>query len=144
MTEQLSILFVDDDPEDRMIFFEALKETGLNIGCEMLPDGEEALQYLKRTAKLPDFIFTDLNMVRMDGYEFCSELSKNCRYSFIPIVIYAGVITVEIAVELTRLGADYIFTKPVEMEAIKKIIISVIEHEQYKHQHLAHQHPKAA
>ncbi len=133
MNDKITILMVDDDPEDRMIFYEAIKELKPEIQCEMMPGGEEALQYLNSLLRLPDFLFVDINMARMDGYEFCAELGKIEKYAAIPIVIYAGVITPEIIKEFDALGARYFFVKPVTIDEIKEIILAVVNAEKKIH-----------
>ncbi len=132
MNDKITILMVDDDPEDRMVFYEAIKELKTEVQCEMMPGGEEALQYLNSLLHLPDLLFVDINMARMDGYEFCAELEKEEKYAAIPVVIYAGVITREIIDEFLELGASYFYAKPVTIDEIKNIILSVVEAEKLK------------
>jgi CheY-like chemotaxis protein len=54
---QCSLLLVDDDVEDRDIFLDAVR---IDFSCK--PNGREALEYLKSSANLPDFIFLDPDM----------------------------------------------------------------------------------
>ena len=133
MNDKFSILMVDDDPEDRMIFYEAINELKPQIQCAMMPGGEEALKYLNTLICLPDFLFVDINMARMDGYEFCAEMGKIKKYADIPIVIYTGVITSEIMENFNLLGARYFFVKPVTIDEIKEIILKVVKTERQKH-----------
>ena len=52
-------------------------------------DGEEALSFLRTAVTLPDLIFIDVNMPKLNGIEFLSELRRNIRFAKIPAIIYS-------------------------------------------------------
>ena len=61
MEKSITILLVDDDEDDRKLFFEAVKEVDETIICISAGNCQEALLYLKNEANLlPDFIFLDI------------------------------------------------------------------------------------
>ena len=58
MDKRMTILLVDDDADDRKLFFEAAKEVDETITCIGVTNGQDALLYLKNEANpLPEFIF---------------------------------------------------------------------------------------
>ena len=73
----ITILVADDDPEDRMLIEDALKESLIANLIFMVEDGEECLDFLKNqgayadTAKYPrpGLVLLDLNMPKRDGRE---------------------------------------------------------------------------
>lgn len=78
------ILLVDDDPADNYYNNYIIKDAGICNHVKTALDGVEALNYLRKAgdpdhqAKFPkpDLIFLDVNMPRMNGFEFL-EAYKN-------------------------------------------------------------------
>jgi CheY-like chemotaxis protein len=83
--KQYSIMIIDDSEIDRYTLKRLLKSGGVNVPPEEAIDGEEALQFFKdaetNRAKLgegfpPVVVFLDINMPRMDGFEFLDSFKK--------------------------------------------------------------------
>lgn len=84
------ILLVDDDPDDNHFHQIIINKMNIVNRIDIARDGIEAIAYLKNeTINPPDLIFLDLNMPRMNGWEFLEEY-KNltiARKSKVLIVI---------------------------------------------------------
>jgi CheY-like chemotaxis protein len=76
----ITALLVDDDEDDRAFFCEAMGTISHNVICVTAEDGVDAFDFLRHSSKLPDFIFLDLNMPRMNGKDCLRELKQNKRY----------------------------------------------------------------
>lgn len=108
------ILLVDDDEDDRKLFFDAVKELDAAITCISARDGQEALRYLRETANpLPDFIFLDLRMPGLSGQQCLVEIKKEPRLTSIPVMIFTTSRNVRESEELKQLGATHFMSKPV-------------------------------
>jgi CheY-like chemotaxis protein len=118
MYKPMTCFLVDDDEDDREIFAIALKDLGSHIKCVLAFDGIDALDKLRRCDILPDFIFLDLNMPRMDGKECISEIKKDPRLFDIPVVIYSTSSSARDQADAKRLGAAHFFTKPPSISAL--------------------------
>ncbi len=126
--ENIRILIVDDDEDDRQLFIESAKEVDDNIVCVEAHDGHEALQLLMNTEnKLPDYIFLDLRMPRFNGKKTLAEIKKEDRLLHIPVIIYTTSRELEDSDELKKMGAAHFVSKPVNPEEIYYLICSVIE-----------------
>jgi CheY-like chemotaxis protein len=90
MKRQKSCLLVEDDPEDQEFFVEALLAVSPTTGCYAVANGEEALFTITQEGFVPDYIFTDLNMPRMDGLEFLRILRGIEKFKNIPVIIYSS------------------------------------------------------
>jgi CheY-like chemotaxis protein len=64
------IMLIDDDEADTYYHKIIIKETGLAKEVLIAENGVEALGMLKEESKRPDIIFVDINMPKMNGWEF--------------------------------------------------------------------------
>ncbi len=68
------ILLVDDDRITNLMHTRLIDRTGLAEEVEIETDGQAALEHLEHAQAnggvLPDLILLDINMPRMDGFEF--------------------------------------------------------------------------
>lgn len=84
------IMIVDDDEDDRDLFCEAVSVIAKEIKCLGKQSGEDAIKYLTDDkTSLPDIIFLDLNMPRLDGKTCLKEFKQLNRVKEIPVVIYS-------------------------------------------------------
>ena len=117
------IMIVDDDPDDIDLFMEAVLELDPNINCVSASDGIAGLGKIeKMDSQLPDYIFLDLNMPRMNGKMFLTELKKSERLKDIPVIIYTTSRREEDINETRCLGADYFLTKPSRFADLKAVL----------------------
>jgi CheY-like chemotaxis protein len=122
-----SILIVDDDPDDSDLFCETVGDINPFINCMVAANGQDALLFLKKSTLLPDVIFLDINMPRMNGEECLKELKKNSLFQHIPVVIYTGSKMKEEVLQVMRLGAFNFITKPVKVRDIRSEIVRALE-----------------
>jgi CheY-like chemotaxis protein len=117
---------VDDDAEDRDLLIEALYSIDKGGQCFTAKNGEEGLKKLAEDLiPLPDFIFLDLNMPRLNGKHFLIEIKKLKRFSHIPVVIYTTSSDPAGREEMKQLGAFYYITKPDGFDEICNALRSV-------------------
>ncbi len=73
MNKSINVLLVEDSEADQFLFEAAVEETGQEVFVIKASDGEEAHNMLVSKEVLPRFIFLDINMPRMNGYEFLAS-----------------------------------------------------------------------
>ena len=98
-----------DDEEDILMLVSATLGGDDRYSLILARDGEQALQ--KAREELPDLIFLDVMMPKMDGFEVCRQIKSNSETSGVKVVMLTAM-----AQELDRqkaedAGADFYFSK---------------------------------
>jgi DNA-binding NtrC family response regulator len=118
-----TILVADDEQHLR----ESLTELFSGEGCSVVQaeDGTEVLSLLRDG--LPDVIFLDLKMPRLDGNATLRKLKANSELRTIPVVIVTAFGGSEQSIERMKAGAyDYI-TKPFDPDEVLRTASRAIE-----------------
>ncbi len=121
------ILLVDDDPDDNEYHEIILNKLQVTAKIDIAENGVEAIRYLKSEGRTPpELIFLDINMPKMNGWEFLTE------YKNLDIKQKAKVV---IMILSTSTNPEYIKkaneikevtgyeSKPLDKEMIEKIMI---------------------
>jgi CheY-like chemotaxis protein len=124
----LKILLVDDDEIQRIKFKKICKEIKTNNIIFVAENGENALTLLEDRKKPFDLIISDLNMPRMNGFEFLMNLKKNSELKNIPVVIMSTSNNQEDLKKCFDLGISGYFTKPLKYTEYTKKVISLLDY----------------
>jgi CheY-like chemotaxis protein len=107
------LLIIDDDIEDQEIFVEALKEVDPSIECQGAVSGENAFSlFQSHSIDMPDLIFLDLNMPKMNGKQVLREIKKHERCARVPVIMYSTSFAPHDIEEVRQLGAAHYLLKP--------------------------------
>ena len=120
-----NFFLIDDDPDELDIFSEALSEVGSDCTCVWADSPFTALEMLKK--QVPDVIFLDINMPRMDGFECLKEIRKIESLSSVPIILYSNGINDEACKKALRLGASGCVRKASDIPKLSSIIRRVMK-----------------
>ncbi len=111
-------LLVDDDIDDHEIFSLALEQADRPVTLIRAYDGVEALAHLRSEDTLPDFIFLDLNMPRMNGKQCLEHLKNDEELKDIPVVIYSTSSEIKDLLDAQRLGASAFIVKSASVQEL--------------------------
>lgn len=119
MSRNTIIMLVDDDEDDREFFCEAVDTIDNTIQCMQLENGEKALLYLQnKEYTMPDYIFLDLNMPRLDGKECLVEIKKLDHLKLTPVIIYTTSNHPLDKTQAMQLGANGFMHKQTEFNSL--------------------------
>lgn len=71
-----NILLIDDDADDNFFHQIIIRDLDITDNIQIATNGIEALELLKRISTPPELIFLDINMPKMNGWEFLEEYDK--------------------------------------------------------------------
>ncbi len=118
---RITILMADDDPDDRLLTADALRESRLPGDLRFVENGEELLDYLRRRGRWanpsdsprPGLVLLDLNMPRMDGREALARIKADPALRRIPVVVLTTSRAEADVMHSYDLGANSFIAKPV-------------------------------
>lgn len=108
---QPRILLVEDDLDNSTLVGRALAGRGYEL--VKAKDGIEALELVERGA--PDLVVSDVQMPRMNGWDFVRRLRARPATAFTPVIFLTAMDSVRDRVYGFRLGADDYLCKPYSM-----------------------------
>jgi len=123
---QKIFMIIDDDSDDRFFFKEAIKKMLPPPICLEADSGIAALELLRSAEQLPDFIFLDINMSRMDGRECLTELKKDAKLKSISVIMYSTSSSEKSIAEFFKLGALSYLNKPTDLNKLSEQIYEAI------------------
>jgi len=129
----ITILYADDDAEDRMLVKDAWSESRVANEMVFVEDGEQLMDYLQRRGQyaqlagspLPGLILLDLNMPRKDGREALKEIKSDPRLRSIPIVILTTSKAEEDIFRAYDLGVNSFIVKPVTFQSLVDLTLAL-------------------
>ncbi|HUW49959.1 MAG TPA: response regulator [Sulfuricella sp.] len=124
------ILLVEDDAGDQELFRRALLSNMVKKNLHVVKDGEEALDYLYRRGSyakaqkypMPDLILLDLNLPRLDGRQFLSNIKADPKLHRIPAVVLTTSQQEKDIAQSYDAGANSYVVKPATVEQIMRLV----------------------
>lgn len=129
-TAPIEILLVEDNLGDVRLTMEALKDGKILNNLNVVMDGAEAMEFLRREGKYadaprPGLILLDLNLPKKDGREVLAEIKGDPNLKCIPVVILTSSAAEQDIVKSYRLHANCYVTKPVDLDQFIDVVQSI-------------------
>ena len=117
----IDVLLVEDDEGDVLMTKEAFEYHKIRNRLHVVSDGDQALQFLRRTgpyadAPRPGLILLDVNLPRRSGLEVLAELKQDPELLVIPVVMLTTSRAEEDILRSYSLHANAFVTKPVDFD----------------------------
>jgi DNA-binding NtrC family response regulator len=128
MAQRKQILIIDDDTAMCQLLGKLLAS---RYGVVSKNDGLSALQWLSE-GNLPDLVITDLDMPKIAGEEFVSNLKNSGFFSDIPLIVITGYKSRDKRLACFKLGVHEYFEKPFNPRDLVFAVDIILKHSQEK------------
>jgi len=121
------ILLVEDNPADVRLTKEAIQRSEMVSQLDVVKDGVEAINYLKKFKKdthavRPDLVLLDLNLPKKNGLETLKEIKEDEDLKRIPVVILTISSNEEDLIKAYNLHANCLIIKPLDIKDFYTIV----------------------
>jgi CheY-like chemotaxis protein len=125
--EVIRILLADDDPDDQLLFREALEGIKIRTQVNTVENGIELMKLLHHHENiLPHILFMDLHMPMKSGMDCLQEIRRNPAFQDVAVVIYStSSMDRDIEESFVR-GANVFLQKPNDFPSLKKALGEII------------------
>lgn len=121
-TAPLTIMVVDDSVSIRQVVSRLIEDQGWRVVTAK--DGLEALERLRQTR--PDLIVLDIEMPRMNGYEFLMAIRAEPEYKDVPVLMLTSRATTKHQEKAMNLGAKGFVFKPYNSNEFIDVILKLV------------------
>jgi len=126
----VQILLVEDNEGDILLTKEALTEGKITNEVNVVRDGWEAMQYLKRegefkNSQTPDLILLDVNLPRLDGHEVLHKIKEDNQLKYIPVIMLTTSSSASDILKSYGNHANCYITKPVEIDDFMSTVAGI-------------------
>ena len=130
MTEYDTVLLAEDDENDVLLFQTAFKKVGVPKLLVCVPDGEDAIKYLKGTGiysnriqyPLPCLLITDLKMARRTGFDLLEWVQTQTQFTCLPTIVLSSSVEESDKRRASKLGAQAFWVKPAHFEELVDLV----------------------
>lgn len=132
ITQELSLLYVEDDKTSRDTTIELFENLFKNILVAV--DGQEGLllyeEYFQTYQKHIDIVITDIQMPQMNGIELCKDIF--CLHKHQKVLVLSAYDDKKYLIELINMGVAGFIQKPLGSEQLTSTLFNVVEELQEK------------
>lgn len=116
MEENISILYIEDNPENRILIMRVLNAEGYSVS--FAENGNEALANVEQSDY--DLILMDINLPDIDGYKLTSILRQNPKFQNTPIIALTANVMKGDRERSLESGCDGYIQKPIDVDALPR------------------------
>lgn len=124
MTDNITILIVDDEPNNLMILKVDLEDAGYKILTAK--DGVEGWDVLQKNKDVIKTILIDRMMPNMNGIEFTKKIKSESDVSGIPVIMQTAAAEKEQVVDGIKAGVYYYLTKPYDINRMLSVVSAAV------------------
>ncbi|PHQ56085.1 MAG: hypothetical protein COC16_03905 [Lutibacter sp.] len=119
-------ILIAEDEEVNYLFLEIILTEKMKLNCSILhaKDGLEAVEMCKNNSDI-DFVFMDIRMPRMNGYEATKQIKK--MQPNLPIIALTAYSTSEDREKAMAAGCSDFISKPIKKELLLKTVDKVLK-----------------
>ena len=125
-----TILLVEDNAGDVRLTREALREADVTVGLTAVPDGDQALAFLRgegahAAATRPDLILLDLNLPKKNGLEVLEEIKRDPELCRIPVIMLTTSSSARDIAACYDRGVNCYVVKPLDLDDFTRLVQAI-------------------
>jgi len=125
-----SILLVEDNLGDVRLTREALREADVSVQLSAVPDGEQALDFLRGEgehagAPRPDLILLDLNLPKKNGLEVLAEIKHDPVLRLTPVIMLTTSSSARDVAACYAAGVNCYVVKPLDLDDFTRLVQAI-------------------
>lgn len=116
------ILVVEDNADDSFLLTRQLARGHLEDCVTVIPNGQEALDFLLQTTPSPLAVFLDLRLPGLSGIELLEKIRQEPHLQDLPVIVMSGSTHQSDVNRCRELGVSNFLAKPVDLTTFIKIV----------------------
>ena len=128
-----TVLYVEDDPNDTMLFQHACRKAGVEFELRSVADGDEAIAYLqgedafsdRQKFPLPEIVLLDLKMRRVSGFDVLQWIRREELLKKLPVIVLTSSNHENDIRQAYDLGANSYLVKPVGFDSLVEVVKTI-------------------
>jgi CheY-like chemotaxis protein len=114
-------MLIDDDQDDNMIHQVFLEESGIPMVIQVYDDPTKALESLNNKSSIPNLILLDINMPKLNGFEFLQQLDTNVLERVYVILLSTNLDSVDQKKARQESGVEKFWSKPLPIKEFEEL-----------------------
>ncbi len=114
MNTKGTVLYVEDNPENRMLIRRVLEAEGFRV--VLAANATEALQMLQQ--ENPQVVLMDISMPDVDGYTLTARIKSTPGFEKLPVIALTANVMRGEQERALRAGCDGYIQKPVDIDSL--------------------------
>lgn len=123
MTNNILILYVEDNRENRLLIRRILEAEGYIVA--EAENAAEALEFV--SSQTPDLILMDINLPNVDGYTLTTQMKALPEITNIPIIALTANVMKGDRERTLSVGCDGYIQKPIDVDELPKQISTYLK-----------------
>jgi CheY-like chemotaxis protein len=130
MYQDLSILYVEDDPRSRRVMQMMLVNSMKLPYVVMFEDSEDFLERVQMLDPQPNIIFLDVHVKPYTGFEMLEMLRELEQFAHVPVVALTASVMNEEIYQLKEAGFNGCVAKPIDTDTFPEILSLIAQGEE--------------
>ncbi len=123
MNTKGTVLYVEDNPENRMLIRRVLEAEGFRV--VLAANATEALQILQQ--ENPQIVLMDISMPDVDGYTLTARIKSTPGFEKLPVIALTANVMRGEQERALKAGCDGYIQKPVDIDLLSQQIESFLQ-----------------
>lgn len=130
MSYEPVVLYVDDDPQSRMVMKLLLNGRMKLPYIALFEDSENFMERVLALEVKPDVIFLDIHVTPFNGFEMLRQLRQHQAFGDTPIIALTASVMSDEVVQLRVAGFDGCLAKPIDMDTFPAALDCILNREE--------------